>query len=58
MPDHRTMVTEIAEIASEVLNEYECDFIQNMLEEWEGEFSPKQAALIEKCYKKVCDSPH
>ena len=53
MPDYFTMISEILEVASKVLNEWECDFIENV--SGLRTFSPKQKAVIEKIYEKVCE---
>jgi len=53
---HQQMVSEIHEVASEVLNEWECGFIEDQVgKTW---FSPKQKAVIEKLYDKICESPY
>lgn len=56
MPDYETMVKEIAEVASDVLSERECEFIEDMI--GQGSFSEKQAAWIERIYGKVCESSY
>ena len=55
--DHRQMLEEIAEIASEILNEWEFEFIENMLD-WDGEITDTQKKRIEKIYEKACRSPY
>lgn len=54
--DHQTMVEEIAEVADEVLSEWEIGFIEDMT--GKAAFSEKQKAVIERIYGKVCDSPY
>jgi len=48
-------VVEIAEVASEVLSEWECNFIEDM--HGKTSFTPKQVDKIQELYKKVCESP-
>jgi len=54
--DYASMVKEIEEVASDVLNEWECGFIENV--SGRKTFSDKQGAIIEKIYRKVCESPY
>lgn len=56
MPDHRTMLTEIAEVYEEVCSEWEINFVDSLLD-WDGDFTEKQKAVLEKIYDKVCESP-
>lgn len=53
------MIREIIEVADEVLNQWEMDFIESIdkLPDKDG-LSEKQQAVLEKIYKKVCDSPY
>lgn len=55
--DHREMVEEIEPVMDEICTEWECDFIGDMLD-WDGDFTEKQQAVIERIYKKACDSPY
>ena len=57
MPDHRTMLTEIAEVYEEVCSEWEINFVDSLLD-WDGDFTEKQKAVLEKIYDKVCESPY
>jgi len=56
-PDYRKKVAEAQEVATKVCTEWECNFLDN-LDEWEGVFTPKQKEVIDKIYKKVCESPY
>lgn len=51
-PDHKVMVTEIAEVASDVLDEWECHFIEDMT--GKTTFTDRQQGKIETIYEKVC----
>lgn len=53
--DYRKMIDEIVEIASELCNEWEIDFIEDM-GNWKGEFTSKQKETIEKLYQRACES--
>ncbi len=55
-PD-RQKVDEVLEIAHLICNEWEIRFLQDMTE-WTGIFTEKQKAVIEKLYKRACESPY
>ena len=55
--DLRLKVKETDEVIAEVGTEWECQFTASMMK-WEGKFTEKQEVIIEKLYKKVCDSPY
>ncbi len=54
MSDYPTKVVEIVEVASDVLTEWECTFIED--QQWRQHFSYKQKSVIDRIYDKVCDS--
>ncbi len=54
MPDYPKMVKEIAEVASDVLTEWECGFIEDQT--GRQSFSEKQRDIIDRIYEKVCNS--
>lgn len=56
-PDHRQKVAESQEVANQVLTQWECDFLDSM-DAWKGAFTEKQKEVIDKIYKKVCESPY
>jgi hypothetical protein len=51
------MLTEIAEVYEEVCSEWEINFVDSLLD-WDGDFTEKQKAVLEKIYDKVCESPY
>lgn len=51
MDDYRHMVNELCD-CSEGLTGWECTFVSDMYD-WEGEYTEKQAATIEKIWNKV-----
>ena len=53
-------VKEIKEVAEKALTEWECDFIESIDQQIKNgrQLSPKQIAIIDKCYLKVCESPY
>ena len=55
-PGLREIVNEIAEVADEVLSEWECVFIESI--HGKTSFTPNQADKIQQIYEKVCNSPH
>lgn len=55
-PDYRKMVSEIAEVAADLLSAWECTFIESM-QEWRGDYTDKQKDIIDRLYERVCDSP-
>ena len=57
-PDYPQKVTEIAEVASKICTEWECDFIESIQGRNLDVLSDKQKAVIDRIYKKVCDSPY
>jgi len=56
-PDYRQKIQEIEEVAHQVCTEWECGFIEEMIQ-WEGEYTSKQKDVIDRIYRKVCDSPY
>jgi len=54
--DHKDKVEEIAEVSSEILNEWECDFIENMRNK--RKFTDRQKIIIDQIYEKACESPY
>lgn len=60
MPDMRTMIEEINEIAEEICTEWEYDFMGSVTEQFEekGQLSEKQTEIVERIYKKAVDSPY
>ena len=56
-PDHRQKVKECQEVAAKCCTQWECDFLDSM-DEWEGDFTEKQKAIIDRIYEKVCKSPY
>jgi hypothetical protein len=55
-PSDREKVTQSLEVSKKVCTEFECDFLDS-LSRWKGEYTVKQKAVLEKIWKKVCDSP-
>lgn len=55
--DYRQMVEEIAEVVELVCNEWECEFIENVLD-WIGEYTDKQKEVIDRIYQRACESPY
>lgn len=55
-PGLKEIVDEIAEVADEVLSEWECEFIDSV--HGNTSFTSRQVDVIHKIYDKVCDSPH
>ena len=51
----RQMVDEIDEVAWDVCSEWEVNFIESV-QQWQGDYSPKQEEVIRRIYKKVCAS--
>ena len=60
MPDLRTMIEEINDIADEICSEWEYDFMGSITEQFEerGSLSEKQEEILERIYKKACESPY
>ena len=56
-PDYHTQVEEIAEVIEDIGNSWECDFIADMLD-WTGDFTDKQKDVIDRLYKRACESPY
>ena len=54
--DYATMIKEIEEVASDALNEWEIGFIENV--SGRKTCTDKQGAMIEKIYRKGCESPY
>lgn len=57
MPNNREMISEIMEVYGDVCTEWEIEFIDS-LNDWDGKFTEKQQAVLERIYKKVCDSEY
>ena len=59
-PDNRKKIDEIIEVKNECLTAWEIDFITSIdeQEKRKGFLSPKQGEILERIYKKVCDSPY
>lgn len=57
MPDHGTMISEIIEVASDALNEWECHFMES-IQERSRALTDRQADMLERLYAKVCGGPH
>ena len=55
--DYADKLNEIEEVANEVLNEWEIDFINSLLYTVTP-LTDKQKAKIDEIYKKVCKSPY
>ena len=53
--DYRQKVEEIAEVANELCTEWEINFIESV-QEWTGDFTDKQKAVIDRIYEKACAS--
>jgi len=53
-----SMVDEIIEVQSEVLNDWEIEFMENMQEivDGSGQMTERQLTTLSKIYKKVCES--
>ena len=60
MPDILTMLEEINEVAEDVCSEWEYEFMQSVTEQYEerGSLSEKQEEILERIYKKACDSDY
>jgi hypothetical protein len=55
---NKKMIDEIKEVANDVLNGWEIDFIESVSEKDDVEkLTEKQQACLDKIYQKVCDSP-
>lgn len=50
-------VEEIDEVIDEIGNEWECDFIEDMIY-WNGEYTERQKETIDNLYRKACESPY
>lgn len=55
-PDHRRKVEEIAEVIEEIGNDWEIGFIDNLQNEWKGDFSHNQKVVIDRLYERACES--
>jgi hypothetical protein len=55
-PTLQEKVKQIAEVIEEIGTEWECNFIESM-QEWRGEYTDSQEAIIEKLWEKACESP-
>jgi len=58
--DLRTMIEEINEVAEDVCSEWEYSFMESITEQFEerGSLSEKQEEILERIYKKACDSDY
>lgn len=58
-PTPRRKLVEISEVAHKICSDWEQEFVESLLERPEGRaFSDKQLAVIDKIYRKVCESPY
>ena len=53
----RQKVEEIDEVKEQICSDWEQSFIESMME-WEGEYTEKQASVINKLYTRACNSPY
>lgn len=60
MPDTRTMIEEINEIAEKICTEWEYEFMESITEQFQerGTLTDKQIGIVERIYEKACDSPY
>jgi len=60
MPDVRTMIEEINDIAEKICTEWEYDFMGSITEQFDsrGTLTDKQQEILERIYKKACESPY
>jgi hypothetical protein len=56
-PTYSQKVKEAQEVAAKACTQWECDFLDSM-DEWEGDFTEKQKAIIDRIYNKVCESSY
>ena len=56
-PTHRQKVSECQEVAAKVCTEWECEFLESMTK-WTGVYTLKQQEVIDRIYKKVCESAY
>ena len=54
------MIEEINEVAEDVCSEWEYSFMESITEQFEerGSLSEKQEEILERIYKKACDSDY
>lgn len=52
---YRQQVEEISEIIEEIGNDWEIGFIENVMI-WVGDFTEDQEKVIDKLYKRACES--
>ena len=60
MSDIRTMIEEINDISEKICTEWEYDFMESITEQFDsrGTLTEKQQEILEKIYKKACESPY
>ena len=60
MPEIRTMIEEINEIIEKICTEWEYDFMESITEQFDsrGILTEKQQEILERIYKKACESPY
>jgi len=60
MPDTRTKIEEINEIAEKICTEWEYEFMESITEQYEerGSLTEKQEDILNRIYKKACESPY
>ena len=58
MPDIKTMIEEILEVSDEICNEWEIDFMENISNQDPYVLSDAQVRVVERIYKKACNSPY
>lgn len=57
MPSHAEMWEQIAEVAYDICTEWEIDFLESIEQRAKSnDLSPKQAAILERIYRKACGS--
>lgn len=54
---YKEKVEEITEIVEKICSEWEMEFLESM-EEWKGEYTEKQKAVIDRLYQRACESPY
>lgn len=60
MPDMRTIIEEINDIAEKICTEWEYDFMMSITEQFEerGSLTEKQEEIVRRIYKKAVESPY
>ena len=56
----KQQLEEIMEVASDICNEWECNFLESVQEQLQNgrELSSKQLDTLERIYQKACNSPY